>query len=195
MENLYPFLTYVILTTFTPGPNNVMAMSNGVRAGYKRTLGFLTGVFIGFVIVMLVCGLLNVVLVKLLPQIRPWLTILGAVYMVYLSIHILLSRPPGDHANEGSSNSFIAGLNMQFLNLKVILYGVTVYSTFIVQTYQNPLTIALFAPLLALVGFVATSAWAIGGGIFRTLFLKYNKVLNLAMSSLLIYTALASLWH
>ncbi len=195
MENFYPFLAYVILTTFTPGPNNIMAMSNAVHAGYKRTLGFLTGIFIGFVIVMLLCGLLNVLLVNLLPQVKSWLNILGAAYMVYLAIHILLSKSPGDNSNHNSSNSFLAGLNMQFLNLKVILYGVTVYSTFIVQAYQNPIVIALFAPILAFVGFIATSAWAISGDMFRTLFLKYNTALNLVMSGLLIYTAIASLLH
>ena len=27
MVNLYPFLAYVVVTTFTPGPNNILAMS------------------------------------------------------------------------------------------------------------------------------------------------------------------------
>jgi len=195
MENLSPFLAYVLLTTFTPGPNNIMAMSVAMRYGYNRTLRFLTGIFAGFCIVMLACGFSNVILVRLIPQIKPWLNILGALYMVYLAVHILLSKPAADNSNENSSNSFQAGLNMQFLNLKVILYGVTVYSTFIVQIYQSPLVIALFAILLAFVGFLATSSWAISGNIFRGLFIKYNQTLNLLMSGLLIYTAISSVLH
>jgi cysteine/O-acetylserine efflux protein len=78
MINFYPFLIYVLVTTFTPGPNNIMSMTNAMRAGYRRTLRFLLGVFVGFFIVMLICGLLNVVLVSLLPQMQYWLNILGA---------------------------------------------------------------------------------------------------------------------
>ena len=195
MENFYPFLAYVFLTTFTPGPNNIMAMSNAMRSGYKRTLAFLAGITAGFLLVMLICGLLNVVLVKLLPEIKIWLNVLGALYMVYLAIHILRSKPPDQDATQTGTNSFMGGFQMQFLNLKVILYGVTVYSTFIVQSYQSPIIIALFAPILALVGFIATSTWAVGGEIFRALFIKYNKALNILMSGLLLYTAMASLWH
>ena len=89
MPNLYPFLAYVFVTTFTPGPNNILAMSNGLRYGYRRTLGFLAGMTVGFLIVMLVSGLLNVVLARLVPQMRFWLNILGAAYMFYLAAHIV----------------------------------------------------------------------------------------------------------
>ncbi len=36
MPNLYPFLIYVIVTTFTPGPNNIMAMTNAMHDGFKE---------------------------------------------------------------------------------------------------------------------------------------------------------------
>lgn len=38
MHNLPAFLSYVIITTFTPGPNNIMAMSNSSRYGFKNSL-------------------------------------------------------------------------------------------------------------------------------------------------------------
>jgi threonine/homoserine/homoserine lactone efflux protein len=172
-----------------------MAMSNAMHFGYRRTLGFLSGIFVGFFIVMLLCGLLNVALVEWLPQVKSWLNILGALYMLYLAVHIALSKPAEGTPGRNDLNSFTAGIAMQFLNLKVILYGVTVFSTFIVQVYQNPMTVSLFAPLLAFVGFVATSAWALGGDMFRSLLHKHYRLFNFAMSALLIYTAVASLWH
>ena len=195
MANFYPFLAYVFVTTFTPGPNNIMAMSNAMRYGYKRTIGFLLGMTVGFMIVMLLSGLLNVMLVGLLPQVRFWLNLLGAVYMVYLAIHIVLSKPAEENTIGSDLNSFAAGFMMQFINLKGILYGVTVFSMFIVQTYQNPIIVSLFAPLLAFIGFIAVSSWALGGNIFRKLLHKYNRPFNFVMGTLLIYTAVASLIH
>lgn len=90
-------------------------------------------------------------------------------------------------------NSFLAGFTLQFLNLKVILYGVTVFSMFILRAYQNPLQVSLFAPLLAGVGFIATSCWALGGDLFRGLMHRHYRAFNLAMAALLVYTAIASL--
>lgn len=193
MTNLYPFLAYVFVTTFTPGPNNIMSMSNAMRYGYKRTLGFLFGMVTGFLVVMLICGFLNVALMSLLPQVRFWLNILGAVYMIYLALHIIRAKPLADNSSENGLNSFAAGFAMQFLNLKVILYGITVFSMFITQSFQNPIIVSLFAPLLAAVGFISISCWALGGNLFRNLLHKYNRPFNLAMGALLVYTAIASL--
>jgi threonine/homoserine/homoserine lactone efflux protein len=193
MTNLYPFLAYVFVTTFTPGPNNVMAMSNAMRSGYRRTIGFLTGVFAGFFVVMLICGWLNFALVSLVPQVQLWLEILGAAYMVYLAVHILLSKPMQAEEQQSGLNTFNAGFMMQFLNLKVILYGVTVYSLFITPIYQSPLAVSLFAPVLAAVGFIATSCWALGGDLLRSFLKKYYLAFNFTMAALLIYTALAGL--
>ncbi len=194
MANFYPFLIYVVVTTFTPGPNNIMAMTNGLRYGYRKTLGFLAGLFLGFCLVMLVCGFLNVALVSWLPQMRFWLSLLGAAYMVYLALHILFSKPAGEgQPGQNGMNTFRAGFAMQFLNLKVILYGISVYSLFIVQFSRDAWVVSLFAPLLAGVGFLATSCWALGGNLFRRVLLQQSWLFNLAMAGLLLYTAAAGL--
>ena len=195
MANFYPFLIYVLVTTFTPGPNNIMSMTNAMRSGYRRTLKFLLGVFTGFVVVMLLCGLLNVVLVSLLPQMQFWLNILGAAYMLYLAVHTFLSKPIEDQPLETGLNTFEAGFLMQFLNLKVILYGITVYSVFITPYIHNPASLILFAILLALIGFIATSSWALGGALFRNFYQKYYHLFNFVMAALLVYTALHSLFY
>jgi threonine/homoserine/homoserine lactone efflux protein len=195
MLNLIPFITYVFVTTFTPGPNNLLSMSNAMHSGYRRTLRFLAGITTGFLVVMLLSGLLNFALVKLAPQVRTWLNILGAAYMVYLAIHIMLSKPDEGEQATDRLNTFRAGFVLQFLNLKGILYGVTVYSNFIVPAYPDPRQAALFAPLLAFIGFLAISCWALGGDIFRKTLNRYYRAANIVMGLLLIYTAIASLIH
>jgi cysteine/O-acetylserine efflux protein len=193
MLNFYPFLTYVLVTTFTPGPNNILSMSNGLRYGYRRTLRFLAGEASGFFVVMLISGILNVALVHLVPQIRFWLNIFGAIYMVYLAGHIVFSKPAGESPRPDGLNTYRAGFALQFVNLKGILYGVTVFALFITPVYQNPLVVTLFALLLACVGFIAVSSWALGGNLFHSFLLKYERWFNLAMGLLLVYTAAASL--
>ena len=195
VATLTPFLIYVVVTTFTPGPNNILAMSNAARDGYRGTLRFLAGIFSGFWLVMALCGLLNALLVGLLPQVRAWLVWLGAAYMVYLALHILLAKPKPQGERAADLNTFWAGFGLQFLNLKVILYGITVFAIFIAQLAPNPWMVALFAPALAAVGFLSTSCWALGGDVFRHFLNRYERWFNLAMAGLLVYTAVASVAH
>lgn len=196
MTNLAPFLVYALVTTFTPGPNNIMSMSNGLRFGYRRTLGFLLGIASGFFVLMLLCGLLNLTLAAAVPSLRKWLNILGALYMLYLAWHILRSQPEEEEGGEEKSlNTFKAGFILQFLNMKAILYGVTVFSLFIVGVFQDPLVIGLFALGLAALSFTSVSCWALGGDLFRSFLKKYYRIFNLLMAGLLVYSAVASFFE
>ena len=53
----YAFLTYAVITAATPGPNNIMSMSNAGRLGFRRALPFNFGIWVGFTIVMVLCTL------------------------------------------------------------------------------------------------------------------------------------------
>src|SRR6185503_3492768 len=108
--NLLAFGMYVVITTFTPGPNNLMAMSNGLHTGFRRTLRFLGGVFAGFIVIMLVCALANFAFMKLLPSIHVWLNLFGAAYMIYLAVHVMRSKPHEEQENE-ELNTFKAGFS------------------------------------------------------------------------------------
>lgn len=193
MPNLAPFLIYAFVTTFTPGPNNILSMSNGLRFGYRRTLRFLLGIASGFFVLMLLCGLLNLTLAAMVPSLRKWLNILGALYMLYLAWHILRSKPVEEGADEKSLNTFKAGFILQFVNMKAILYGITIYSLFIIGTYHDPLSIGVFSLLLAVGSFVSISCWALGGNLFRNFLRKHYRVFNWVMAGLLVYSVVASL--
>jgi cysteine/O-acetylserine efflux protein len=189
--NFLAFITYVLVTTFTPGPNNMMAMSNGLHDGFRKSIRFLIGVFVGFVFVMILCSYLNFALVSFLPQARFWLNLLGTGYMIYLGIHIAMTKQDEQVEIERPLNTFQAGVFMQFLNLKVILYGITVFSNFIIPFHQDLMTLTLFSIGLASVGLIATACWAAFGVIFRTVFSKYSTLINISLGLLLIYSAIA----
>lgn len=80
-----PFLTYAIVTTVTPGPNNIMSMSNGNRKGFKKALPFNFGILLGFSIVMLLCTAFCSLLSAWIPKIKLPMLIIGAGYMLYLT--------------------------------------------------------------------------------------------------------------
>jgi len=68
MINLIPFLSYVFVTTFTPGPNNILSMVNAKKYGFKNSFRFNLGILTGFIILMIACSYFNLFLVGLIPK-------------------------------------------------------------------------------------------------------------------------------
>ena len=86
------FLLYVFVTSFTPGPNNIMAMLFANKYGFKKTLRFCLGVGVGFFVIMLLASYFNLLLHNFIPKIELPMMILGAGYMLYLAVKIITSK-------------------------------------------------------------------------------------------------------
>lgn len=191
MLNLVPFLSFVFVTTFTPGPNNIMSMTNANNHGFKKTLNFMLGIFTGFALIMVLCSYFNLFLVNIIPKIKFYMSLLGAIYMTYLAIKIMRSDNGKNDKSSDYLNTFSNGLTMQFVNPKVILYSITVISNFIIPYYKSNISLLFFSVLLASVAFISICSWAIFGALFQRFLDKYKKPFNIVMGILLIYSAIS----
>ncbi|PKM50519.1 MAG: cysteine/O-acetylserine transporter [Firmicutes bacterium HGW-Firmicutes-7] len=190
MPNLVAFLAYTLLTAFTPGPNNIIAMSSTSRYGLKKSMRLILGIYIGFLVVLVLCSTFSVMLVNFIPRIKPVLAYVGAVYILWLAWHIVKSKPHEQYQTNDKANGFITGFILQFVNVKIIIYGVTAISTFVTPYYHSLGSIIGFTLLLTLFGCAGTFCWAIFGVIFEKVFSKYYTVLNIIMALLLVYCAI-----
>ena len=115
----FSFLTYAVVTAVTPGPNNIMSMSNGGRKGFRGALPFNFGIGVGFSIVMLLCTAFCSALSALIPKIKLPMLVAGAAYMLYLAWETFRSSGVEEnHSREG----FLSGLLLQFINPKIYIY-------------------------------------------------------------------------
>ena len=188
--NWMSFLTYVVVTAITPGPNNIMALSNATRLGIRRTLPFNLGVWAGFTVVTVGGAALSATLYAVLPAIKTPMLFIGAGYMLYLAWKTFQSS----YAGEGNAarSGFAAGVFLQFMNPKGILFAIVSMETFILPHYQgNHWAVLGFAVFLSTVGFLATLCWTVFGGVFKRLFAKYGKTVNVIMALLLVYCAVS----
>lgn len=189
--NFTAFLAYSVITAFTPGPNNIMAMTNSIKHGFGKAAVFCFGVFWGFIIDMTLCALATSYLYEYLPTIEQPMRWLGAAYIVYLAIMVYKDKGEDKEAKAAlSPDSFLTGVVMQLVNIKVILYGITALSTFVLPYYKTPGALAVFVLLLAVIGFSGTLCWALFGSLFQRLFISHRKPLNITMSLLLVYCAM-----
>ncbi|WP_114744177.1 LysE family transporter [Falsibacillus pallidus] len=187
------FILYIFVTAYTPGPNNIMAMVSANKYGFKRTIKFCLGVGTGFLIIMLLCSYFNLFLRTTVPKIEFSLSIFGSFYMVYLALKIMFSKEKKSESDVKKKFGFSTGMLLQFINPKVILYGITAVSTFILPFYHSQFSLMIFSLILALVGFSGTICWTIFGALFQKFLRKYRIQFNFVMALLLIYSAL-SIW-
>jgi len=189
VPNVVAFLTYITLNTFTPGPNNIMSMANASRHGLKRTMRFTWGVCVGFFLMVGLAIVSTITLYQVIPAIKPYMTVVGATYILWLAWKTVTSSPHDD--NSAGQSTFVSGILLQFLNPKAILFGVTVASTFIVPYYDSVPVLVGFAAALALLSFAATSCWALFGSVFQRFIAANHRVVGYVMGALLVYCAVS----
>jgi len=190
MPNFDSFLIYVLVTHFTPGPNNIMSMGNAARFGFRNSYPFNLGVLVGYFIVMLLCAIFSSTLFDYIPKVKIYMLIAGAVYMLYLAFKIFKSSYDIKSEKSGILG-FKSGVLFQFINIKLVVSAITIMSVYLVPNFDSKLVLTGFAFTLALVGFTSTIVWALFGDVFHKQLRKHMRIVNSIMSLLLVYCAVS----
>ena len=164
-------------------------MTTAAKYGIRGAARLIFGILTGFVIVMLLCALFSAGLEALVPRMLPVMKWLGAAYILWLAWGTLTSPPPGKESGRPRESSFLSGFMLEFVNLKIMLYGITALSSFVLPAFSSPAVIAGFAVMLALTGSAANWTWALFGAAFQQFFSKHVLLLNVSMALLLAYCA------
>ena len=188
--NLFSLVSFVLITTFTPGPSNISSASMGVLHGYRNTLNFLVGMAAGFFCIMLMSGWVSTTLLRFFPALEPALRYIGAGYILYLAFGIL--KASYTFTEKGvKSLGFVHGVTLQVLNPKLLVYAFTLFAVFLAPVTSNIALLVLVVVVLTMTAFCATSVWALFGTVIKT-HLHYPRVkalVNTILSLFLIYTA------
>lgn len=196
-DDLFFFLSYVTIAVFTPGPNNITSASMGLKYGYRKTLPFLLGIGLGFLLRMSIAGLLASWLTTSFPGLQIYLNIGGALYILYLAWKTLKASYETDE-NISKPLGFWTGAFLQLINPKGIIFALTVYTSFLSGLSGNLWLILVSALSLVIFPFAAVSSWTLFGTAIKTYFSqgKTAKIINAALAILLFLTALeiSGLW-
>lgn len=183
------FLSYIILTTYTPGPNNIMSMNNAAAYGLRKGFPFNLGIWTAFSLVMILCAVFSATLYAVIPKIQLPMKILGAAYMLFLAWKTL--KPASRDTGRTARGGYWSGFALQFVNPKIFIYGITAMSSFILPSFSETHQVVFFALLLAFVGFTGNLCWALFGSLFLKLFSRYAGAVRVIMTALLVYCAVS----
>ena len=141
------YLPYALVTSFTPGPNNILAFHTVGQKGWVQGRSTLAGIVAGFFSVMAVCALGCYQLERLLPALTQVLPFAGALYLFWLALHLLRSTPAKDVSPR---STFWSGFFLQFVNGKIILYAITIYTGYVLPAGSGAPYSPLSSPSSAL---------------------------------------------
>lgn len=178
-----------VLTVWSPGPNNILLLSSASKFGVRKNMCFMLGIWTGSLTLMLLCGYFCNGLTAVIPQLQTVLPYAGSLYLIYLAWQTARRLPPSDH-DTSRIPSFPMGIFLQLINVKIIIYGLTMFTAFILPNIRSSAFIFPFAIYLMALGAVGNLIWAVAGNMLRTAYEKHYRLINIIMALLLIWCAL-----
>ena len=180
------FVMYV-----TPGPNNAMVLTSGLKFGFLKTIPHMSGITIGHILqLILVCFGLGKIF-QIFPEIQNVLKIICAIYLLYLGYKIIgsFSKIKDD---DSRPLKFHEAALFQIVNPKAWTISSMAASGFLPKD-ENLIFSIFFISIVALIICpLSISPWAAFGSAIRNL-VKNNKIkafIEYFLAFLLLVTAI-----
>lgn len=174
------FFISAAVYAFTPGPANILALNTVTNYGCKKGRRLFFGLFAGEYVVQIICSTFLFGVGMFLPKVLNAMKYIGAAYILWLAIHIAISKP--EITEEKSETSFMKGFLLQFVNIKIYMFGITALTGFVVP-YSTELTVLIgFGLLIATMGVSATMTWIGMGVLIKKFYLKHYRVINIVLA-------------
>ncbi len=191
-QNLFiALISFYFVMYVTPGPNNAMVLTSGIKFGYIKTIPHMSGITIGHVLqVILVCLGLGK-LFEMFPQIQNILRIICALYLLYLGYRILGSFSKIKEDDSRPLKFYEAAL-FQLVNPKAWTISTMVASGFLPKD-ERLITSILFISITALIICpISISIWAAFGSGIKNLVknIKKKALVEYFLAILLLITAI-----
>ena len=177
------FFIYSVINAFTPGPGNILALNTVTNYGYKKGRPLYWGIFAGYYVVQVICAVFVFGVSTFLPDLLGIMKYIGAAYILWLAVHIALSKPTTDTVEK--SASFLKGFLLQFVNVKIYLFGITALTGYITEYSASLWVLLLFEIIIATIGTIATLTWIGMGVLIQRVYQKYYRVINIILALML----------
>ncbi len=181
------FLPFALTSSVTPGPNNVMVTASGANYGFRRTLPHMTGITVGFTVMVLAIGFGLGALFDRYPLVHEIMRWVGAIYILYLAWKIATARDVGEGAASGRPLTVLQAALFQWINPKGWVMAVGAVSTYTTVGGDALVEIPVIAAVFGAICFPSVALWA-GFGVGLRQWLHSPRALaifNVSMAALL----------
>lgn len=184
---LGPLALFALVSSITPGPNNVMLASSGLNFGFRRSVPHLLGVNLGFTLMIFLVGVGLGSVFQQTPVLYTILKYAGAAYLLYLAWKIATSGPLDEGEARGKPFTFLQAAAFQWVNPKAWVMAVGVVATY---TPQNGFfaNLAIATLVCGIVNLPSIGIWVTFGTALRRVLHRPAAIraFNVGMALLLV---------
>lgn len=187
---------FCLVSSITPGPNNLMLMASGANFGFRRTVPHMLGVAIGFVVMVFLVGAGLIQVFDAFPITHRILTVFSVGYLLWLAWKIANASAPGSAEGTGARPfSFVQAALFQWVNPKAWTMALTAITVYAADRSMS--SIVLVALIFGLVNLPSISLWTIMGQELRRVLTNpvRLRLFNWSMAVLLVATLVPVLYH
>jgi len=188
---IFALVSFYFVMYVTPGPNNAMVLTSGLKFGFTKTIPHMSGITVGHVLQLsLVCLGLGKIF-QIFPQIQNILKILCALYLLYLGYKIIGSFSKIKEDKSRPLKFYEAAL-FQIINPKAWTISSMVASGFLPKDGNLIFSIFFIAVIALIICPISISPWAAFGSAIKNL-VKNNKIkviIEYFLAFLLLITAI-----
>ncbi len=174
------FFIYAVINAITPGPGNILALNTVGNFGWKKGKPLFFGIFVGYYVVQILCAVFVFSVSAFLPGVLGVMKYIGAAYILWLAIHIAISKPAAHSAEK--SASFLKGFLLQFVNVKIYLFGITALTGYVTDYSTSLWVLLLFELIIATIGTIATLTWVGMGMLIQKAYQKHYRAINIILA-------------
>ena len=186
LEVVLSYLPYALITSITPGPNNLMSLYAVSTGGWSKGKNVMFGILAGVSCLMFIAVLFCHQLAVYAPELVKYLKYIGVAYILWLAFHIATSSPSDSNVH---SLSFMSGFILSVSNVKVILYLITIFTAYIIPSGATLYNMFLHALVLLAISVFCWGTWGAIGGILQNFLKKYYRPFNILMGIILLWCA------
>lgn len=196
---LTSLLGFAFVATVTPGPNNLMIMTSGAAFGWRRSLGHLWGIAIGFGFMNAAVTLGLGQVVEQLPGFLIAVKIAGAAWLLWLAFRFLSFKPTSrdntDTNVRGRPLKFHEAALFQWVNPKGWTMALAVASGYVGLLPSHWLRAGAVAVIFLVMTLVCTTLWMLAGEALHRLLNSpgMGRVFSYLMAALIAGTAVVIL--
>ena len=190
-NSIFALISFYFVMYVTPGPNNAMVLTSGLKFGFLKTIPHMTGITIGHVTqLILVCVGLGKIF-QVFPEIQNILKILCSIYLIYLGYKIIGSFNKIKD-NDSRPLKFYEAALFQIVNPKAWTISSMAASGFLSNDGSLLISILYIASVALIICPISISPWAAFGSGIKNL-VKNNKIkviIEFFLAFLLLITAI-----
>ena len=188
---LFGLISFYFVMYVTPGPNNAMVLTSGLKFGFIQTIPHMTGITIGHVTqLILVCLGLGKIF-QIFPQLQNILKIICALYLLYLGYRIIGSFSKIKEDGSRPLKFYEAAL-FQIVNPKAWTISSMAASGFLSKGESLTLSIFYIGIVALIICPLSISPWAAFGSGIKNM-VNNNKIkviIEFFLAFLLLITAI-----